>query len=357
MKEKLTAFITNLRNDRRVLSFDEASTKQALVLRLFSILGWDPFDIEEVCPEYSVGGKRVDYSLRVSNANKVFVEVKRLNEPLDIHQEQLLGYSFQEGVKQAILTNGLTWWFYLPLNEGSWEQRRYFTVDLLQQEPEAISGHLIDFLSKENVASGKAVQNSEALYKSHHKKTVLDSTIPKAWNKIIVESDDLLLELISETTEKLSGFRPDIESVEKFLTTHVSSFIIGQEVANARVELNNQKKSETIKVPGSYSGNTLISFTFLGKKYQAKIWKDLLTTVAEILYQTYKTDFYKVTSMRGTKRNYFSKTADDLREPRKVSNSGLFVETHWSANSIVRVTLDLIALFGYTDKDLKIDIQ
>lgn len=357
MKEKLIAFINNLRIDRRVVAFDEAATKQALVLKLFSILGWDPFNVEEVYPEYTAGNKRVDYSLRISNANKVFVEVKRLNEQLELHQEQLLGYSFQEGVKQAILTNGLTWWFYLPLNEGSWEQRRFFTIDLLQQEPEAISGHLIDFLAKDNVASGRAVQNAESVYKSHHKKSVLESTIPKAWNKIITESDDLLLELIGETTEKLSGFRPDIESVEKFLTSHADSFLIQQESPNINIAPTVRKKSAQIKNQSRYSGNTLVSFTFLGKKYKAKIWKDLLTTVAEILFQNYKTDFYKVTSMHGTKRTYFSRTPDDLREPKKVSNSGLFVETHWSANSIVRVTLDLIALFGYSDRDLIIEME
>jgi hypothetical protein len=34
---------------------------------------------------------------------------------------KLLNYSFQEGVKLAILTNGIAWWFYLPRHEGSGE--------------------------------------------------------------------------------------------------------------------------------------------------------------------------------------------------------------------------------------------
>jgi len=64
MKEELISFIENLRIDKRMKSFDEAATKQAVILRLLSILGWDTFNIEEVKPEYSIGGKSVDYSLR-----------------------------------------------------------------------------------------------------------------------------------------------------------------------------------------------------------------------------------------------------------------------------------------------------
>lgn len=119
MKDQLVSFIDSLKADRRILFFDEAATKAAVVVKLLSLLGWDIFDVDEVTPEYSVAARRVDYSLRIGNVNKVFVEVKRTGEELENHQEQLLSYSFQQGVRLAILTNGVAWWFYLPLCEGS----------------------------------------------------------------------------------------------------------------------------------------------------------------------------------------------------------------------------------------------
>ena len=73
------------------------------------------FDVSEVVPEHTVGNRRVDYALRPGSPNAVFIEVKRRGENLDRHQQQLLEYCFQEGVKLAALTNGLTWWLYLPL--------------------------------------------------------------------------------------------------------------------------------------------------------------------------------------------------------------------------------------------------
>ena len=120
MNSELAAAIQEIRGNRALVSIDEACTKAGVVLRLLSTLGWNPFNVEEVKPEFTLGAKRVDYSLRIANTNKVFFEVKRIGENLEPHQEQLLGYSFQQGVRLAVLTNGATWWFYLPLNEGAW---------------------------------------------------------------------------------------------------------------------------------------------------------------------------------------------------------------------------------------------
>ena len=109
---------------------DESATKQAVVLRLLSVAGWDTFDISQIVPEYTVGNRRVDYALRPGTPNAVFIEVKRPSENLERHQQQLLEYCFQEGVNLAVLTNGRTWWLYLPLQAGSWEQRRFLSIDL-----------------------------------------------------------------------------------------------------------------------------------------------------------------------------------------------------------------------------------
>jgi hypothetical protein len=228
MKEKLTTFVENLRIDKRITSFDEAATKQAVILRLLSMLGWDTFNIEEVQPEYSVGSKSVDYSLRIANVNKVFLEVKRIGEDLEKHQEQLLNYSFQEGVKLAILTNGVTWWFYLPLYEGSWEQRKFYTIDILQQDSDEVATKFIDFLSKENVVASKAIQNAEEIYKSRKKQAIIKAMLPEAWNKIVFGNTELLINLISETTENLCGYSPDSEVVKQFLSEHKDQLFISE---------------------------------------------------------------------------------------------------------------------------------
>lgn len=81
MKEKLVSAINEIRNNKSMLISDEASIKSGVILRLLSILGWNPFDVNEVKPEYAVESKRVDLSLRINGINK---SLSRLNGQMKI---------------------------------------------------------------------------------------------------------------------------------------------------------------------------------------------------------------------------------------------------------------------------------
>jgi hypothetical protein len=215
--EKLIAFIENLKTNRNVTNFDEAATKQAIILPVLQMLGWNIFDVGEVMPEFSTGNGRVDYSMKISGANKVFIEVKKAGEELEQHEEQLLGYSFREGVEIAALTNGITWSFYLPTQKGDWKERKFFTIDLIQQEPRDAASKFADLLLKTNVISGAALENAERIYRDRQRKAKVEQSLPEVWIKLISEPDPLLIDLLAEATEKQSGFKPDIEAVKDFL--------------------------------------------------------------------------------------------------------------------------------------------
>lgn len=221
MDNRIKNFVLDIRSNERISTFDEATTKQAIVLRLLSELGWPIFDTEEVKPEYSVANRRVDYSLRINGSNRVFLEVKKVMEDLEAHQKQLLDYSFQEGVKMAVLTNGVTWWFYLPLSEGNWEQRKYFAIDMTQQDPDDTAKRFIDFLSRENVKTEAAIKVAETLLRGRVKESEIRRSLPKAWDKIISEPDGLLVDLISETLERICGHRAEPDQIVKFINEHV----------------------------------------------------------------------------------------------------------------------------------------
>ena len=118
MIEQLIAFIESLKTNPKVSTYDEAATKQAIILALLRHLGWNTYNIDQVTPEFSVENRRVDYSLRLNNSTEVFIEVKKPGEDLEKYHEQLLDYSFRQGVELATLTNGITWWLYLPTKKG-----------------------------------------------------------------------------------------------------------------------------------------------------------------------------------------------------------------------------------------------
>jgi predicted type IV restriction endonuclease len=221
VKDKLTSFVEDIKSLKDIRSYDEQATKQGVILKILSVLGWDVFDINEVYPEYVLKGQRIDYSLRIENKNKVFIEAKRISEELDTHQEQLLKYAFQAGVSLAILTNGLSWWFYLPLmKDASWEERKFYTIDLVRQEPTHIADKFIDLLSRANVSSGEAIRNAEATHADLQKKNIIKKTLPEAWNKIISEPDETLLNLLKETTETLCGHSVGTAFAKNFLVSN-----------------------------------------------------------------------------------------------------------------------------------------
>ena len=209
--------VEQIRNTVSLSVLDESATKQGVVLRLLSLAGWDTFDVSQVVPEYTVGTRRVDYALRPGSPNAVFIEVKRPGENLERHQQQLLEYCFQEGVKLAVLTNGRTWWLYLPLQAGSWEQRRFLTIDLEVQEPSVVEHRFLKYLSPERVGTRQAVGDAEDLVESQQRAEIIGKTIAAAWAQIVETPDELLVDLISETTERICGFKPEPELVEQFL--------------------------------------------------------------------------------------------------------------------------------------------
>ena len=356
MQENLRLTVSQLAGDASLSLLDEAATKQGVVLRLLTCLGWDQFDINQVRPEYSVQGGRVDYALVLSDTVEVFIEVKRPAENLERHQDQLLSYSYREGVKLAILTTGLVWWFYLPMRTVSWEQRRFYAIDLSQQSPDSAAQRLEDFLSRDNVLSGKAVKNAETVYEDRRKDQIVEQSLPEAWNRIVSEPDDLLVDLISETAEGISGFRPDPEAIDRFLALHGRQFVVADESQRQEIDRIPAAPPRDISHPSRrFVGKAIRGFSFGGEQYGVRTWKDLLVTLASTIHSQRGQDFDIVLGMRGTKRTYFSRDQYKLREPKEVGESGIFVETHWSADGTVKMCDKLLALFRYSPDDLRIE--
>ncbi len=353
MRDQLLAFVEEFKSDKRMAAFDEAATKQIVLLRLLPLLGWNIYDIDEVVPEYSVGNQRVDYALRYSNTNKAFIEVKKIGEDLDRHQEQLLNYSFKEGVPLSILTNGIAWRFYLPLHEGSWEQRRFYTIEIYDQDSKDIVARFVDYLARENVCAGRSIQIAEEVIKGRQKEYLVRETLPKAWNKLMSEPDEILVELISDATEKLCGYKPEVSVVENFIFSDIS---IGQ-TSNEILSRKQPARKPTVAIEGSYIGKSVTAFTFRNTRYEVKYWIDVLTQICRLMYDVHRRDFGRVLQLQGRKRPYFTRNRDELRVPQQVEDSGIYVETNLSSNQIVKISTRVVLLFGYSDKSFTITMR
>ena len=369
MNQDIIKALESIRSNPDIPSFDEAATKQVVILRILGTLGWDPYVYDEVTPEYDVGGgTRVDYTLRTGGSNKVFIEAKRAGESLESHQEQLLGYSFRHGVELAVLTNGLSWWMYLPLRTESWEQRRFCVVDISNDDVDASANDLAEFLSRSRVQSGSAVRSAGDHLDTLRRESTIREALPDAWQSLIAEKDELLVELIDEKVESLLGFKSGPEPIRHFLASLPESVSEGS-IHKPSVALpipamvkpqppskpaSTRSSRPRSKGPG-VRGRKISGFRFQGEPFPASTWKDLLQTLAEVMYHRHPTEFSRVLTLRGSSKAYYSRNREDLGEPRPVGNSGYYLETHFSANGMVEQCHKLLRLFKYQIQDLEID--
>jgi hypothetical protein len=362
MSTELEAFIAQLRDDKNPPTVEEA-TCQGVVLPILGRLGWNRDNVREVVPQFQIGSDRVDYCLKIESKCCAFIEVKRYGEPLDAHQEQLLKYAFKQGVGLAILTNGSAWWFYLPSLEASWEQRKFYAIDILEQEVELVVRAFRQFLSRDAIQDGSALLQAKEVYKSKEKQRIIERTIPDAWTKLCQEQDDLLVDLIADKVESLCGHKPDPSAISRFLQSTLSS---AQPLRDKGPLPPTRRGSPPVVPPsnhpsikqcpnGVFTFSRPTSFAFHGSTYAVRKWNDVLLTLCRIMYEKHRDFEEKCRKLNGRTRTFISQTTSHMAAPREIPGTHLYVETNYSANSIVGKCRDLIRAFGYPDSDLTIE--
>lgn len=216
MGTQLIEFIEGIKSNKQVGSFDEASTKQAIVLRLLFLLGWDIFNVDEVNPNLATETQQADYALSIKSTRKVFIKVVRPNEALDKYQEKVFEYASKKGVDFAILTNGVIWWLYLSSSKGHALQNRFVVLDFLKQKVHEIEEQVTAFLKKDEISRDSAVKKAADILEAKLQQAA-QKALPDAWFQILSEPHEALIRLVGETAEKICGFSAERNSVVKFL--------------------------------------------------------------------------------------------------------------------------------------------
>lgn len=366
MPEQLKELLTRLKGERALFLSGEEATRQGAILPILARLGWDRDNIREVVPEYTVGNGRVDYCLKIGEQIAAFVEVKRTNEELERHQEQLLEYAFRQGVKIAVLTNGLLWWFYLPLFPGSWDQRKFFTIDIQEQEVGSAATHFMLFLSREAVASGAALKKAEEMHAGREKDRRIRDTIPTAWRELCQKPDEMLVELLSEKVESLCGHKPSEEALGEFLAGAIAAPAapVTENNRGQRTRTPEPPRPPRVVTPPPPAGNdntwtfkAPVAFRFKGQRHQVSTFKEILMTLSEVLHREHGREFQKVFALRGRRRAYFGQDYREMTAPQEITGTGIYVETCLSANAVKDRCHELLALFGYQPGDLQVEFR
>jgi len=197
---------------------NETAVREAIVLPVLQLLGWDILDPFAVRREYPVGGRKVDYGLFVHpSAPDLLIEVKAVGLIVG-GDKQLFEYAFHEGVPMVLLTDGKEWSFYLPAGQGSYDDRRVYKLDILERDPTECCRALSRYLAFERVRQKEAIADARSDYETAARERTAADTLQAAWRKLVEEPDGLLIDLLVEKTQALCGYAPTREQVEAFLT-------------------------------------------------------------------------------------------------------------------------------------------
>ncbi|WP_410507387.1 type I restriction endonuclease [Methanosarcina hadiensis] len=121
----------------------EEATKNALVLPLLNILGYNVFDPSEVVPEFTTDygtkkGEKVDYAIIQDGKPIILIECKNIDADLDKeHASQLFRYFSVSEAKIGILTNGIVYRFYTDIDApNKMDEKAFLEINLLDiKEP------------------------------------------------------------------------------------------------------------------------------------------------------------------------------------------------------------------------------
>ncbi|MES2467484.1 MAG: hypothetical protein V4675_09305 [Verrucomicrobiota bacterium] len=215
LESTITDIISRLRQG---LFPNEQSISQGIVLRALQHLGWESWDTTVVWPEYQTREGRADFALcHPPTKPTIFVEVKGPGKAED-GIRQALDYAFHSGgVPFVVLTDGKTWSFYLTMEQGSYEERRVFKLDLFEREPAESAAVLDRYLNRHRVQSGAALETARLEYRSRNRSAQARAAIPEAWKELVEKGDEVLVDLLTGAVESKAGIRPDPEDVTGFL--------------------------------------------------------------------------------------------------------------------------------------------
>jgi hypothetical protein len=108
----------------------------------------------------------------------------------------------------VVLTDGKTWSFYLPAEQGSYEDRRVYKLDLFERPVAESSATLERYLAQKRVESGEALDTARKEYRSRNRKSQARAAIPDAWRELVEKGDESLVELLGGAVESKIGCGP-----------------------------------------------------------------------------------------------------------------------------------------------------
>ena len=363
----------------------EQDTKNAFVEPILDALGWPKSDLERVRAEYRHTSKYnpVDYALFASRKPVVFVEAKALDKSLEDLKfvQQVLAYAAVAGVSWALLTNGEQWDLFAVFARVDAPQKRFFSTKVTDPD----FGEWMQWVSPSRLDGNEL----ERLWRLLFAERVVKRTVLKLFRE---RDDDLVALLTKRTSLRTTDVVMALEALEPAITaaTMEGRMQILTRDVSARTLPPPQptKEPEPVPKPATHrkprrprtakplpnkptppavavttpsvasdaehpltekppSWRKPSMFRIGGSSWHVRGWIDVLMATIGYVRAEFPTHYdalFEDKTLRGRKSPTFSRSPDLLRLARPIE--GGFVEAHWSAFGILRLSAKVLAFFG-----------
>jgi len=345
LNESLAPIVEKIKKYRSLYEQNEMAVRDQIVNPILRNLGWNPENPEEVQPNVSTEEGIPDYSLIKDGKKNLFVEAKKLG--VDVEQRevirQLAKYSFSEGTKYGVLTNGALWVLIRSFEEGTTlTERIVWKTDLENEELSAVI-RKITTISKTNI------EHIEVLVK---KVQILD----EIWQSLLEEPDEMIKGLMpvvkSIITQGYPGYQFEDTEIEDLLKERVKEIISNPSEEETPLDTNVE--------PISWRGESPRKMKLRGEVFELRNSFEILVNTANWLIKNgrLRPSDCPVGIGRG-KRNLINKEpkhkyGSDFRAPKKLSN-GLWIEAHYSTAGCINYAKRLLEKFGVPSDTLMIE--
>ena len=305
----------------------------------------------------------MDFALIANGSPAVFVEVKQPGLA-DGADQQLFEYAFHEGVPLAVLTDGATWSVYVPAEQGSYEDRRAYHLDVVERSVSESVERLRRYLDRSAVRDGSAFKNARRDCQSAKQRKGARDAMPQAWANLVALEDDALLDRLATEIESVSGFQSERRDVVRFLGTLSPSSGVLPKARKARKRAAGPAASASSRTPASDLPGR--GFRLGDEFVPAKTGADILEGVFRHLAAADPTFLDRFAAEpHGKKRRYLSRSKDELfpGHPELHGNAravgdGYWVSTHSSNKGKMRLIRHAASVAGVTlGDDLRVRFE
>jgi hypothetical protein len=309
-------------------------------------LGWNPENPEEVQLNVSTEEGVPDYSLVKNEKRILFLEAKKMGADIEQREvmSQLAKYSFGEGTKYGVLTNGAVWILIRSFEEGTTlKERIVWKIDLENEE-------LPSIVRKITTISKDGVEQIETLVK---KVQILD----EIWQSLLDEPKEMIKGLIpvvkSLISQGYSNYQFEDAEIEDLLEERVKEIISSP--LEKRVPSGTYPEEMVLQQDESSRKMKL-----KGEVFELHYSFEILVNTANWLIKNGKLKLSDCPVRIGRGKTYLinkeakHKSGDDFRAPKQLSNR-LWIETHNSTRGKIIWAKRLLEKFGVSPDILTIE--